>query len=319
MAISFQQLYTQVQNLTSDTTSGSLTLFKSLINQTQNTLLAFRKDITETSTTATTVAAQQAYYLPYNYGKMFYVTVTVGSIAYPVSPLEDDNLWYESNARSSSYKSDIPRFYRIFNDQIQIFPTPSSSGNTITMYYHKVMKDMTADDYATGTITTLANAGTAVTGSGTTWTAAMVGRFMRITSDGYWYEIASRASNTSVTLKKAFQGTAISGGSEAYTIGELPIIPEAYHEMLIWRPAAIYWMQRGDTNKSTMYWHMYDGGYELSTGVRGRPTSPGGLLRQFIEDRSSKVESAIIDAKMTQFRKDISMVDPNAFPSALTS
>lgn len=312
--MSFNTIYQQIQNLVSDNTANSLTLIKQLVNQTQNTLLALRKDITETSITDTTVAAQQAYNLPYNYGKMFYLTITVGSIAYPVTPLEDDEMWRVINARSTVYTTDIPSFFYIFNDQVYIYPKPASTGNTITMYYHKITKDMTAADYTTGNVVSIANGATALVGSGTTWTSAMVGRFIRITSDGYWYEIAAVPSATTITLKKPYKGTTISAGTEAYTIGEMPIIPEAYHELLVWRPCGIYLQQRGDFQKADFYWQQYDGGY--STGKRAKQ---GAMLESFINDRSSKVESGIVNSKLKQMKQNAQILDPNAFPINLTS
>lgn len=302
MAMTFNTIYSQVQSLTGDASAGSTTLFKNLVNQTQNNLLALRKDITETSKTDTTVANQQNYYLPYNYGKMYAITITVGSIAYPLIPIEDDTIWFQINARSSSYQSTIPSNYWIFNDQVYIYPKPSASGNTITMYYHKVVKPMTQDDYTTGTITTLTNGASSVTGSGTTWTAGFVGRSLNITSDGYWYEILTRASNTSVTLKKTFQGTSISAGSEAYTIGEMPTIPEAYHELMVWRPTALYWQQKKEMDKADFYWKLYNQ-----------------MEKRFIEDRASKVESAIINPQLQEMRRTQMWVDPNSFPINLTS
>lgn len=320
--MSFQTLYSQAQSLCSDATSGTLTLLKNLINQTQGNLLAWRKDITETSATDTTVASQQNYYLPYNYGKMIRPTITVSSIAYPVKELEDNNLWFELNARSTSVKSDIPQFYRIFNDQIYFYPTPSSSGNTITFYYHKIVRDMIFADYTTGTVDIITNAATAVTGSGTTWTSPMIGRFIRVTpsntatasGDGYWYEISTRTSNTVIGLKKNYNGSSLTAGAAAaYTIGEMPIIPENYHDMLVWRPVAIYWQMKGDIKKADYYWNLFDGGY--STGKREKP---GGMLDQFINDRSSKVDSAIIDPEQAWVRRGVELRNPNDYPLNLS-
>jgi len=68
--------------------------------------------------------------------------------------------------------------------------------------------------YRTGTAT-FTNGQTAVTGSGTTWTAAMVGRMIHRDADGTDYKIASRSSNTAIALATAYAG---STGSGAYTI-----------------------------------------------------------------------------------------------------
>ena len=300
--MTYTEITDMVESLVNDNSTSATTLIQTLINQTQHYLLGFRKDITEKSTTATTVASTQAYNLPYDYGKMFMVTVTVGGVAYPLLPIEDDILWRDINARSSSYTSDIPQFYFIFDDQIFIYPTPTSASNTITMYYHKTVKEMSVADYTTGTITTLANAGTAVTGATTVWTALFIGRFLRITNDGIWYEISARTSNTAITIKKAYQGTAISAGSAAYTIGEMPIIPESYQDLLVWRPAAQYFQQKGMLTESKFYWELFKE-----------------MEKQFKSERSYKVESAMISGSMVDIKKSVHLADPNMFPSSLTS
>ena len=69
--------------------------------------------------------------------------------------------------------------------------------------------------YRTGTVS-VANGATAVTGSGTGW-LSQVKAEDAITFDAgaTWYEVASVASNTSLSLATAFAGTTVSGGAYA--------------------------------------------------------------------------------------------------------
>lgn len=60
--------------------------------------------------------------------------------------------------------------------------------------------------YTTGTASVTVGS-TAVTGTLTVWTALMVGRKIRFGSDTAWYRIATRTSNTAITLESAYQGT----------------------------------------------------------------------------------------------------------------
>ena len=60
--------------------------------------------------------------------------------------------------------------------------------------------------YTTGTASVTVGS-TAVTGTTTVWTALMVGRKIRFGSDTAWYRIATRTSNTAITLESAYQGT----------------------------------------------------------------------------------------------------------------
>lgn len=64
--------------------------------------------------------------------------------------------------------------------------------------------------YTTGTLS-VNQGSTSVTGSGTTWTSAMVGRQIFISNR--WYVIASRSSNTAITIATAFADANVSGSS----------------------------------------------------------------------------------------------------------
>lgn len=67
----------------------------------------------------------------------------------------------------------------------------------------------TIPDYTTGTAA-VSSGGTAVTGTGTTWTATHGdgNYFIQFSGALDWYKVASRSSNTSITLATAYQGTA---------------------------------------------------------------------------------------------------------------
>lgn len=73
----------------------------------------------------------------------------------------------------------------------------------------------TVDDYSTGTIT-VANGSTTVTGASTVFTAAMVGRKLRVESEQAYYKISAFVSATELTLEQAYQGSLTSGND--YTI-----------------------------------------------------------------------------------------------------
>ena len=77
--------------------------------------------------------------------------------------------------------------------------------------------------YSTGTLAVNFNSAT-VTGTGTTWTAAMVGRSILI--GDFWYEITARASDTSITISPAFQAPNVSGVTYviATTIDDIGLI-----------------------------------------------------------------------------------------------
>lgn len=73
----------------------------------------------------------------------------------------------------------------------------------------------TVAPYETGTVTATNNSKT-ITGSGTTFTSAMVGRKIRIGSENSYYRIAAFVSTTEITLEVVYQGT--TGSANTYSI-----------------------------------------------------------------------------------------------------
>lgn len=138
--------------------------------------------------------------------------------------------------------------------------------------------------------------GSIVTGSGTTFTASMVGRYINITDttaanggDGFWYEIGGYINATTISLVKPYEGTAISAGSATYTIGQCSVIPEAYDVAVVYRSTALYWDNQGDLVRGKSYWMKYDGGYEA-----GYSKEYGGLISQMLANEGETEEGSYI-------------------------
>lgn len=68
----------------------------------------------------------------------------------------------------------------------------------------------TVAPYETGTVS-VTNNSTTVTGSGTTFTSAMVGRKIRVNTDNAYYRISAFVSATEITLEAPYQGSTDSG------------------------------------------------------------------------------------------------------------
>jgi hypothetical protein len=142
----------------------------------------------------------------------------------------------------------------------------------------------------------IANNGTAVVGSGTTWNASMVGSYLQISEtttdnggDGFWYEISAVVDTTHLTLTKPYEGTAIVAGSATYIIGQTSVIPDAYDVGIVYRATALYWQNQNDLVRSKMYWLMYDGGNEA-----GYSTVYGGLIGQMLANEGETEEGAYV-------------------------
>lgn len=268
MRETFSSLIQQSQDLISDPSttstqsglSGSETYIKKQINQIVRDCQARMGNfLTQKIATATTVANQQFYYLPSDIHTIDAVTVSVAGRNWPIQPVELDR-WLQAN-RTVFASTQFPTYYLRREKDFGIWPTPGSSGNTITLYYNRIFKDMTSTDYTTGTVTVTASSAT-VTGTGTTWTVSMIGRYFQVTTDGAWYRVLTVPSTTSLTLETVYAGT--TGTGLAYTIGESPEIPEQMHQYIPYCVAGNYYggVRRDSVQAQKMFNYGYRGNYE---------------------------------------------------------
>lgn len=245
MAKTRDELRTSFGKFTRNSKTANLDYGETLINDaTRRRLGGHDWWFLEDTRTLTSVASQQFYKIPADVHKVRTVTVTVGTTSYTVKEAPDTQFWNTLN--ESVQNSDTPEFYIVRNNEIGLYPTPSTAGNTITIDYKKKIVDISNADYTTGTIS-ITNGATAVTGSGTTFTEAMVGRYLK-TGDGYWYLIASYTSATSITLDSAYLEVTVSGGS--YTIAELSQLPDGFELMGVFDGVSEYYL--GQEDKQSM-------------------------------------------------------------------
>jgi len=259
---SFTALRTLYGDDTNRDTASHLTKGDRKINSSYRRILGMKPWwFLETTATDTSVASQQAYDLPYDIDKLNTVYVTISTTRYVPEEITDRATWDRLN-QSSGVTSDIPSYFFIQDDSIEFYPTPSSSGNTITYVYKKRMVDLEIADYTTGTITDATNGATGITGNGTTWTAAMAGRYIKVdpdTGDGHWYKIASVTNNTTLVLDRAYQGTTFTGGSGTYTIGQMSLLPENYQDLPELDAVYQYWnLQNNGVNRADRFKAQFD-------------------------------------------------------------
>lgn len=232
------------------TYTGALTLFQKIIGNSETGASTFFSNVYDLhlkriyrlkpwsflkgSQSITTIASQQFYDLKHDFKTLESAYLTIGTNRYVTTRIADPQLWNQLN-ESTSQTSDYPIYHYIKYDgsiyQIGFFPIIASASNTFTINYIKRIKKNNTADYTTGTIT-LTNGDATVTGSGTTFTAAMVGRWLQSTDDKEWYRIASFTNTTSIELEHAFQGTTAAGAS--YKIGEVSELPEDYQELPVY-------------------------------------------------------------------------------------
>jgi len=295
---------------TSDTTA--MTILDGRMNDSIRTICNLQGGklrFLESTKDMVTVASQEGYEIPNKFRKLIdmYVysgTGTPSDTIYSPAMIFDPTLWKQvKQARLG--ESNVPRYVYVEDQKFYIQPIPSTSGNAITLRGRLNVRELSIADYTAGTIVSIAAQGTAIVGSGTTFTADMVGRYIQITpttaangGDGMWYEIGSYTSATQIGLVKPYEGTAISAGTATYTIGQVPVIPEAYQNAIEYRTTALFWQNQNDLTRAKTYWMLYDGGNEA-----GYSRDYGGLISQMLSNEGETEEGSYIPpaGNMTAF------------------
>ncbi len=243
-----------------------------------STAITWQVALTEAATSAIATVGVQAYAIPANISKIKNDTITVGQLQYQPTFVQTRADWDFIN--SLPYTSDIPNYCFIYNGNLEIFPIPSTTGNVITFNYKTRVPDLTFADYTAGTITSMAVNGVSVTGSGSTWSSVFplntdityFNLFLQVTppkGDGLWYPIRQFNSDTSLTLALPVVN-APNISSAAYTIGQLPLLSEDFHDMLTYGALKTYYASIApDTNKFKEYDEMYKMRIELLEDYAG--------------------------------------------------
>jgi len=227
---SFESIYTNTQQNVQDYDATALTYLKRQINVGLHILEAELGSFhTEETKDIDTEDETGTYSLPADFIRLKEAHLVIDSTQYNLEEVFTEDLWQA--LQQSYYGSYNDEATHIFcrRDKFEIFPAAENADNTMTLRYEAGGQDLQYDDVDGGTITTLANAGTAVTGSSTAWTSAMIGRYFKIDDDGSWYRISAVGSTTTLTIDRPYEGVAIAAGTESYTIGEMPRTPGATH------------------------------------------------------------------------------------------
>lgn len=244
---------------------------------------------------ALTVANQEYVQIPNHIRKIMGVRQQNGTnptdVIYRPKLVFDSDRW-DTILQQQFGSTNVPYFAYEREDKLYLQPIPSENGNVVFMRGRLKIRDINIVDYITGSIVSIANGATTVTGTGTSWTTSMAGRWLRITEtvadnggDGYWYEVASVTSSTILELKKKYQGTTISAGTALYRLGYITYEPETYQMAPIYRAVAQYWDFKENMVLSERYWMLYDGGQEI-----GKTQLAAGLIGQMLEEANESME-----------------------------
>lgn len=257
--------------------------------------ITWQVGLSDVATTAITTVGVQSYPIPANVSKIKNDTITLGQLVYTPAPVQSIQEWTMLNALP--YTSDIPNYFFIYQNEVKFWPIPSSSGNIITFNYKSRVPNLSFADYSTGTLSSIAVDDNTITGVGTTWNTvgtyplntdlSFFNLYLKITppsGDGLWYPIQSFQSDTAVTLYTPVQ-MAPSATAASYTIGQLPLLQEDFHDMLVFGALMIYFSSIvKDKTQYEVYKDLYNTRMELLKDYAGSKSVNVDLGQQPIQN-----------------------------------
>lgn len=233
--------------------------------------------ISACTTTSISIGGQQYYSMPADYSKMLNPTITVGNLQWGnLKPILTRQEWDMMNV--FPYYADIPVYYYIFpggdhGPQLGVWPIPATTGNVINFTYKFRAVDLSLPDYSTGTVTAT-NGSSLITSSGASFiptiNSQVESRWIQIPQitsagvtnggDNQWYQILS-ATATVITLAQPYAGTTVTSQATGYTLGQMPLINEDFHDLLVYRPLILYFSSiQLDATKAGQFSSLYNDG-----------------------------------------------------------
>lgn len=239
-----------------------------------STTITWDVPLSSSATTAISTVGVQFYPIPPQVSKVKNDTITIGQLQYTPAPIQSIQEWTQINALP--YSSDIPNYFFIYQNRVGFWPIPSTTGNIITFNYKARVPDLSFADYSTGTLASLAKGDATITGDSTSWNTTggyplntdllFFNLFLRINppqGDGIWYQIRQFTSDTTLELLNPLQNVAAATASN-YTIGQLPLLQEDFHDMLVYGALTTYHTSiQKDTDKYQLYSNLYEQRMEM--------------------------------------------------------
>lgn len=275
--LTFQDQQNLYQQISGDYSAGGLTIAKRDINEGGAMFLnRLGRKFNKEYLTASLVANQQYYQFPSEVLRVSEVRIKVGPNFYTPELVASEEYWNRLNTITST--STIPTHYYIkgFNE-IGLFPVPSTdSTNALHISYEPQHIDLTASDYTAGTLA-VTNNSTTITGTGTTFTAAMVGRYLQVTdgTDGKWYRIKTFTSATVIVLENFYEGP--TGNGKNYRIGEVMKIPQGYQDAPVFYALDRFYQTQNDQKSASAYEIRFEKKVKSAKETYGKSTSRQGV------------------------------------------
>lgn len=274
MIQTFQQIHSEVQSGTQNTSASELILIKRDANfATQRFKSVMTRPWSRIAKKANTVASQQDYQMPRSVLRVSGVDYLDGGTYIPLKEIGSEMNWNRLNAIPSSSSGSPRFFFPKGKDVISVFPTPSTAVTEgLKIYYEPKQPRMISDDFTTGTVT-VTQGNTSIDHSATGFTTDMIGRYFYTTdgSDGNDYQIVDYTDSNTLVLENYYEGT--SGSGKSFLIGVVPDIPDEYLPNITDYCLARFYFRKGNRNAGNDFMAMFLAAIDECKETYASPTS----------------------------------------------
>lgn len=262
--IKWDDAQTILQRFCQDTSTAGIAFQNLMLNVGYKMVLeGLQRQVTEQQSTTDLVSGTRNYQVPPDCNMPKTLVLVSGTNRYVLQEEQSDARW-ELRRLSAQTGQPVAFHFRprfgVGGGIIELDPIPGSSSYDLEMTYEATERDLSKTAYTTGTIS-LTHGSSTLTGSGTTFAADMVGRYVRPLADGAErlpYKIKTFSSTTSMILENVYQGT--NQSSMSYEIFEMFAMPEGCHMLPIYYAAWQHWQTKGNPKMAQTYEAFYLGG-----------------------------------------------------------
>lgn len=269
MSLTWTEMEAKAVRLSRDTTAGTRTQLQQDMNTGYHMFNAkFGRYYSRKQQFTDVVTGQSIYQTPVDSIRIIGMTVktSTGTNTYspPIKEIRSEYEWRLIKTVPNYASNWITYYYVLGNDEIEVWPVPSSDiPNGIRYYYQPQDHDLSVEDVVSGDLSpvqtcSVTNGEVTVTSTGSTFTSQQAGLWFQLTgvTDSTWYEIVDVPTSSTLTLKSPFVG--ITGSSQSFRIGQLSILPNEYQDIPVHYALNLFFSGKGNEARATLHKGMFD-------------------------------------------------------------
>jgi hypothetical protein len=264
MPLTWTELEKKAVRLSRDTSAGTLTQLQQDMNTGYSLFNAmFGRYYSRKQQFADVNIKQSIYQQPIDSIRIIGMTVKTGpgsnSYSPPIKEIRSEYEWRLIKTVPNYASSWITYYYVLGNDEIEVWPVPSSTiPDGIRYYYQPQDHSLSVEDIISSSLNpaqtcTLIENSVTVTSTGSTFTNQLVGLWFQVLglTDTTWYEIVAVPTPSTLTLKSAFVGN--SGSGLNFRIGQLSILPQEYADVPVHYALGLFFSGKGNMARSQFH------------------------------------------------------------------